>query len=80
MLYEVITRLAKITNDPKYLDYMDEQYHMTYDILWDKQEQLFFRDKSYLDQTEKNGRKLFWARGNGWVFGGLALMIRNNFV
>lgn len=71
----VWTRLAKVTNSNKYLDYMNTQYHMTYDLLWDKEEQLFFRDKSYLNQKEKNGKKLFWARGNGWVYGGLAFMI-----
>jgi len=24
---------------------------------------------------EKNEEKIFWSRGNGWVFGGLAIMI-----
>lgn len=71
----VWTRLSKITGDDKYLQYMDYQYRKTYDSLWDGEENLFFRDKSYLDVKEKNGRKLFWSRGNGWVFGGLALML-----
>ncbi|MGQ1783749.1 glycoside hydrolase family 88 protein [Saccharicrinis sp. GN24d3] len=68
-------RLAKVTSWKKYLQYMDKQYHITYDNLWDEEEQLFFRDKSYIDKKEKNGEKIFWARGNGWVYGGLALMI-----
>ncbi|MFL1011758.1 glycoside hydrolase family 88 protein [Flavisericum labens] len=71
----VWAKLAQITRDSTYLEYMDKQYHMTYDELWDAEEQLFFRDKSYFDQTEKNGKKIFWARGNGWVFGGLANII-----
>ncbi|WP_071797471.1 glycoside hydrolase family 88 protein [Labilibacter marinus] len=71
----VWARLAKVTSLKKYLNYMDKQYHMTYDELWDAEEQLFFRDKSYFDKKEKNGEKIFWSRGNGWVFGGLALMI-----
>ncbi|WP_299557054.1 glycoside hydrolase family 88 protein [Seonamhaeicola sp.] len=71
----VWARLAKVTKDSTYLEYMDRQYHMTYDELWDAEEQLFFRDKSYFDKREKNGKKIFWSRGNGWVFGGLALMI-----
>lgn len=71
----VWTRLSKVTKDEKYLEYMDKQYHMTYDLLWDAEEKLFFRDTSFLNKTEKNGEKLFWSRGNGWVFGGLALMI-----
>ncbi len=71
----VWARLSKITKDSTYLEYMDTQYKMTYNELWDPEEHLFYRDKSFLDQTEKNGKKIFWARGNGWVFGGLALMI-----
>ena len=54
---------------------MDEEYRATYDLLWDKEEHLFWRDSSFFSRREKNGRKVFWARGNGWVFGGLALMI-----
>ncbi len=71
----VWARLSKVTQDPKYLEYMDSQYHMTYDKLWCSEESLFFRDLKYLDKQEANGEKVFWARGNGWVFGGLALMI-----
>ena len=71
----VWTRLAKVTRDKSYLEYMDKQYHKTYDELWDKEEHLFFRDAKYLTQKENNGEKIFWARGNGWVYGGLALML-----
>ncbi len=71
----VWVRLSKITQDPKYLEYMDEQYMMAYDKLWDAEEKLFYRDLKYLSKAEKNGEKIFWSRGGGWVFGGLALMI-----
>ena len=71
----VWARLATITGEQKYLDFMDQEYHATYDLLWDAEEHLFWRDSSFFPKREKNGRKLFWARGNGWVFGGLALMI-----
>jgi rhamnogalacturonyl hydrolase YesR len=71
----VWTRLAKITGERKYLDFMDGEYHATYDLLWDTEDHLFWRDSSYFAKREKNGRKVYWARGNGWVFGGLALMI-----
>lgn len=71
----VWTRLSKVTKDRTYLEYMHSQYLITYNELWDQENNLFFRDKSFLNKTEKNGEKLFWSRGNGWVFGGLALMI-----
>jgi rhamnogalacturonyl hydrolase YesR len=44
-------------------------------LLWDPQEHLFFRDSSYFNQREKNGRKVFWSRGNGWVMGGLVRIL-----
>lgn len=63
--------LSKVTNDPKYATYMDHEWHITSDLLWDKDEHLFFRDASYFAKREKNGKKIFWSRGNGWVMGGL---------
>jgi len=71
----VWARLSKITKDRSYLEYMDMQYKMTYNELWDNEKYLFSRDKSFLNKKEKNDNKIFWSRGNGWVFGGLALMI-----
>ncbi len=71
----VWARLAKITGEQKYLEFMDQEYHATYDLLWDTTEHLFWRDTGFFEKREKNGKKVFWARGNGWVIGGLALMI-----
>jgi rhamnogalacturonyl hydrolase YesR len=71
----VWAHLASITHDEKYLTYMDREWHITADLLWDPDEHLFFRDKSYLDKREKNGKKIFWSRGNGWVMGGLAQVL-----
>lgn len=68
-------RLAKVTGDRRYLDFMHEQYRMSYDLLWNPQDQFFYRDKKRFDNREKNGAHEYWARGNGWVFGGLAYMI-----
>ncbi len=69
--------LATVTRDTKYLDYMDREWRVTSDRLWDAQEHLFFRDSSYFDKREKNGRKVFWSRGNGWVMGGLVRVLDN---
>lgn len=63
--------LSAETHDPKYLKYMDHEWHITDDLLWDPQARLFSRDQAYLTKHEKNGAKLFWSRGNGWVMGGL---------
>lgn len=71
----VWARLAKVTGDRKYLEFMDREYHATYDVLWDTKEHLFYRDTRFFTQHEQNGKPVFWSRGNGWVLGGLALMI-----
>ena len=63
--------LAAQTHDLRYLDYMHHEWLITSDLLWDKDERLFYRDSSYFDKREKNGRKIFWSRGNGWVMGGI---------
>jgi len=63
--------LTQATHDPIYLDYMDREWHRTDNLLWDPKEKLFSRDESYLKKFERNGHKMFWSRGNGWVMGGL---------
>jgi unsaturated rhamnogalacturonyl hydrolase len=67
--------LASVAHDQKYVAYMNHEWKVTSDLLWDPQEHLFFRDKAYLVKREKNGRKVFWSRGNGWVMGGLVRVL-----
>jgi rhamnogalacturonyl hydrolase YesR len=67
--------LAEATHERAYLDYMDRQWWITSGRLYDHHEHLFSRDASYLDRRERNGRKLFWSRGNGWVLAGLARVL-----
>lgn len=67
--------LARATRDPAYLDYMDRQWWLTSALLYDPAEHLYSRDASYLHKLERNGRKLFWSRGNGWVMAGLARVL-----
>ncbi len=71
----VWTHLASVTHEQKYLAYMDREWHITASLLWDADEHLFYRDKSYLDKREKNASKIFWSRGNGWVMGGLVQVL-----
>ena len=71
----VWSNLSAITGDARYREYADRNWEITYKLLWDPEEHLFYRDSSYFDQREKNGQKIFWSRGNGWVMGGLAAML-----
>ncbi len=70
-----LARLAKATGDTRYLDYMDREWWLTSGHLYDPAAHLYSRDASFLDQHEKNGAKLFWSRGNGWVLAGLARVL-----
>jgi len=69
-------RLAQATGKPAYLEFAVAKWWVTSDYLYDKDEHLYFRDSSYFNQREKNGRKVFWSRGNGWVMGGLVRMLQ----
>jgi rhamnogalacturonyl hydrolase YesR len=72
----VWAKMANVTGKKKYLDFMYKEYKATTDYLYDKDEDLYFRDSSYFTKKEKNGTKVFWGRGNGWVFAGLPIIIR----
>lgn len=70
-----LARLAAITGDARYLAFMDREFRYTYVQLYDRQEHLFYRDATFLDTKTPTGKKTFWSRGNGWVYGGLALLL-----
>jgi unsaturated rhamnogalacturonyl hydrolase len=72
----VLAKLSRSTGDAKYLEYMDRQWGITSASLYHPKEHLFFRDATYLDKHEKNGRPLFWSRGNGWVMAGLVRVLQ----
>lgn len=67
----VWAKLYKITGEQAYLDFMMTEFKATTDFLFDKKENLYYRDQSYMGELD-NGTKIFWSRGNGWVFAGLA--------
>ncbi len=70
------SRLYTLTGNRKYMHFADNEFRATYNYLYDKDEHLFYRDSRYFDQREANGKKVFWGRGNGWVIGGLAELLK----
>ncbi len=72
----VWAKLAALTGEEKYRDFMIGEYRATHARLYDKDDHLFYRDSSYIGKTTKNGAKIFWGRGDGWVLAGLPLVIR----
>ncbi len=77
-----LAKLSKTTGDKSYLELNEKLFRETYDLLYDKDEYLFARDAGYLldkngeGKREVNGKKIFWSRGNGWVLGGLARLLK----
>ncbi|ESQ87377.1 hypothetical protein ABAC460_20350 [Asticcacaulis sp. AC460] len=71
----VLARMSAITGDPKYLHAMDVQWWRTYDRLYDPDNDLYARDERFIDRRSPNGKKIFWARGEGWVLAGLARVL-----
>jgi unsaturated rhamnogalacturonyl hydrolase len=72
----VWAKMANVTGNRKYLDFMLKEYKVATDYLYSPPDHLYFRDSRYFDTTEANGAKMFWGRGNGWVFAGLPVIIR----
>jgi len=69
-------KLTQATGDTKYLQYAVKRWWVTSAFLYDPTEHLYFRDSSYFARRERNGRKIFWSRGNGWVMAGLVRMLQ----
>lgn len=72
----VYAKLYALTKDKKYINFLNKEYKATYDYLFDKDENLFYRDRRYFGKKEANGEKVFWGRGNGWVIGGLCEILQ----
>lgn len=72
----VWAKMGNVTGKKKYFNFMYEEYKVSTDYLYDKEEHLYFRDSNYFTRKEANGTKVFWGRGNGWVFAGLPVIIR----
>lgn len=72
-----LAMLADVTHEKKYMDLVDSLWWKTKDYLYDPKAHLYYRDSRYFDKKEKNGKKVFWSRGNGWVMGGLVRVLEN---
>jgi rhamnogalacturonyl hydrolase YesR len=72
----VWVKLAAITGQKKYLDFMENEFKATTEHLYDAEEHLYYRDDRFIGQKEANGKKVFWGRGNGWVLAGLCVILK----
>jgi len=79
MVMPVMTKLYKVTGNQLYLDKLNYYFLYAKSIMYDTQTKLFYRDAKYVYPNHKsaNGKKDFWARGDGWVFAGLAKVLKD---
>ncbi len=68
--------LSLATGEDKYMAYADKEFWATTDYLMDAETSLYFRDSRYFERRDEAGNKIFWARGNGWVYAGLVNILR----
>jgi unsaturated rhamnogalacturonyl hydrolase len=67
--------LSAITGDARYAQYAHAEFKATTDYLYDRDAHLFFRDSRFFESRDAAGRKIFWSRGNGWVFAGIVRVL-----
>lgn len=79
MVMPVMTKLHRITGNPLYLEKLHEYLNYADSIMYDAEAGLYYRDGKYVYPKHKtlNGKKDFWARGDGWVLAGLAKVLKD---
>jgi rhamnogalacturonyl hydrolase YesR len=71
-----LARMSKVTGDSKYDAFLARQFWDATDFLFDKDENLFYRDATFFPPKKTHGgKKVFWSRGNGWVMAGVARVL-----
>lgn len=78
MVMPVMTKMYLLTGEVKYLDKLTDNFLWSDSLMYDPDEQLYYRDAKYIYpkvKTACNEGKSFWARGDGWVLAGLAKVL-----
>ncbi len=79
MVMPVMTKLYPVTGNKLYLSKLYEYFTYANSIMYDDETGLYYRDAKYVYPKHKsaNGKKDFWARGDGWVLAGLATVLQD---
>lgn len=78
MVMPVMAKMYRITGDTLYLNKLYEYLSYAESIMLDEETGMFYRDAKYVypQHQSVNGKKDFWARGDGWVLAGLAKVLK----
>ena len=76
----VFAKLAVLTKDDTYYEYMYKMYMHTKNVegggLYNAKDGLWWRDKDFVPPyKEPNGQDCYWSRGNGWVVAALVRVL-----
>lgn len=71
-----LARMSAVFKEPRYKNFMVQEWKRTSGYLYSSKDSLFFRDDRFFTMKSTNGEKIFWSRGNGWVLGGLARVMQ----
>lgn len=79
MALPLYTTMGNLYNDDNYFEHGYKLYSdtKTTRTLYDETTGLWFRDSNWIYPTKmtESGNKVFWSRGNGWVFAALAMTL-----
>lgn len=60
-----------------YYNLLDSLWWDAFENLYDEQYNLVYRDSRYFNSLNKNSKKIFWSRGQGWCLGGLVGVLKS---
>jgi rhamnogalacturonyl hydrolase YesR len=81
MAMPIYAQIGNLTGNASYWTYMDRSYRYTRDTidgtgLFNPVDGLWWRDKNFnTPYVNKNGKKVYWSRGNGWVYAALVRVL-----
>lgn len=68
--------LGAVTGESKYFDYLVQEWKQAHEWYWSEEDSLYFHDKRDIVKISPSGKRVFWARGDGWVFAGLVEVLQ----
>lgn len=79
MVMPVMTKMYRITGKNIYLDKLYEYFMFADSLMYDTETGLYFRDRNFVFPKHSilDGKKDFWARGDGWILAALAKVLQD---
>jgi unsaturated rhamnogalacturonyl hydrolase len=76
MAAPVWTGMGAVTGQQKYFDYMVQEWKKAHEWYWSEEDSLYFHDKRDIVKVSPGGKRVFWARGDGWVHAALVEVLQ----